>query len=194
MTSDIGVRKETQHLTQRTNNMAKRITTAVIVSIAFTHLLAASEPGPSKEVPELAVLNNWAGKWDARIEKPTRRTGVSHGTWIAGGRHLQQTWTIEADADNPEMSGTWIMTYDVRKKVYRQWQFNSDGPTAEAAGIWNTDKRTMIWTRRNAETGVTTITRAGFPKAGVEQWEMTTSNRNGKTIFEMSGQVIRRKD
>jgi hypothetical protein len=174
--------------------MSMRFAIVVIASLLITNSLLAGQPGPSKDIPELAPLGNWAGVWSGRIEKPTKQSDSSAGRWIAGGRYLQQTWKVEADADNPAISGTWIMTYDVKKKAYRQWQFNSFGSSAESTGKWNADKRTMTWTRRDAETGVTTVTKAHFPKAGVEQWEMTASDRNGKTIFEMSGQVIRQKD
>ena len=93
--------------------MIKRLATTVIASIVLSNALVAAEPGPSKDVPELAPLSNWAGAWNARIEKPTPQTGVSRGEWIHGGRYLQQMWKIPADVENVEISGTYIMTFDV---------------------------------------------------------------------------------
>jgi hypothetical protein len=128
--------------------MPTRTAIIVFVSLLMTNSLATAELGPSKDVPELAPLSNWAGAWTCTIEKPARQSGFSDGKWVVGGRYFQQTWEVEADADNPKISGTWLMTYDVKRKVYRQWQFNSDGFTAEATGKWDAKTRTMTWTRR----------------------------------------------
>ena len=173
--------------------MTKRLATTVIASIVLSNALVAAEPGPSKDVPELAALSNWAGAWNARIEKPMPRAGVSRGEWIHGGRYLKQMWKIPADGENEEISGTFMMTYDVKQKVYRQWQFNSDGFTAEATGKWDAETRTMTWTSRDPDNGNISVNKDRFTQAGVQYWNITVTDRNKSIVFEMSGQNRKRK-
>jgi hypothetical protein len=166
---------------------------AVITTIFLTGVLAADEHGPSKEIPELAPLSNWAGDWIGHVEKPMPRPpGPSKGVWILDGRFLQQTWKIPADADNPALSATVISTWDVNEKVYRQWQFLSDGATGQATGKWDAASNTMIWTERKPD-GLTIVTRARFPNSDLQLWTITGTDRAGTTVFELSGDSKRQK-
>lgn len=173
--------------------MLYRIAISAIISIVLVNSLAADEPGPTKDIPELAALSHWTGTWTAQIEKPKPRVGESRGEWIVGGRYLQVTWHIDADADNPESRGTYLMTYDVKQKLYRQWHFNSDGFTGEATGVWDAATQTMTWTARNAPNR-RTISKDRFPKSDRREFAMTITDLNGKTLFEMSGHHNRRMD
>ena len=173
--------------------MSKSSLIAIITIVVFNSSLNAAEPGPSKDVPELAPLSNWTGIWNAHIEQPAERNGVSQGEWIANGRYLKQTWKIEADDDNEESSGILIMTFDIKQKVYRQWHFVSDGNITESTGEWDDKTRTMTWTNHNEDTGVTTINKDRFPEAGDQHWSIVVSDGSGKTVFEMKGHNTRRK-
>ena len=174
-------------MTRKQPHMHHIFIPTLILTFASVNFTAAAEPGPSKDIPELAVLSHWAGNWAAKIEKPTLRTGESHSEWIVGGRYLQQTWKVAADADNPEFSGTWLMTFDVRQMVYRQWQFNSDGFTAEATGKWDAATRTMTWTTRDTASGNTTVNKDVFLNADEQPWSIITTDRQGNTVFKMNG-------
>ncbi len=160
---------------------------AFLLAFASLGFVVAAEPGPSKDIPELATLSHWAGNWAARIDKPAVRAGSSHAEWIVNGRYLQQTWKVAADADNPELSGTWLMTFDAKQMVYRQWQFNSDGFTGEATGKWDAATRTMTWTSRDAANGNTTVNKDVFLNADEHPWSIVVTDRQGNTVFEMSG-------
>lgn len=165
----------------------------IFALLLLTHTVAADEPGPSKDIPELAPLSNWAGDWTGRIEKPAPRSpGPSTGVWILDGRYLQQTWRIPADGDNPALSATVISTYDVDHKVYRQWAFLSNGTTGQATGQWDAATHTMTWTERKLD-GLTVVTRAVFPSPDLQLWTITGTDRAGKTVFEMSGDSKRDK-
>lgn len=165
----------------------------VIASILLTSTLAADEPGPAKGIPELTPLSNWAGDWVGHVEKPTPRPpGPSKGVWILDGRYLQQTWKIPADADNPALSATVISTWDVNEKVYRQWQFLSDGGTGQATGKWDAGSNTMTWTERKPD-GLTIVSRARFPNPDLQLWTITGTDRAGTTVFELSGDSKRQK-
>lgn len=167
--------------------MIQKLTPAIIATLFVNAAAIAAEPGPAKDVPELAVLKHWEGVWNARIEKPTRRTGTSRGEWVAGGRYLQQSWKVAADQDNPEISGTWLMTYDVQEKIYRQWQFNSDGFTAQATGKWDTESHTMTWTTRDEGLGSAKVNKDHFAKDGEQDWSIVITDRDGEKVFEMTG-------
>ena len=173
--------------------MPNRIAITVIVSLLSAVATVAAEDGPSKEIPELAPLQNWAGNWTGTVEKPARQSGPSHGKWIVDGRYLQQTWKIPAGDTSPGLSATVIMTYDVKEKVYRNWQFLSDGGTSQATGQWDAEERTMVWTANNPN-GVTVVTRASFPDDDLQLWTITGTNRSGQQVFELSGNSKRRKD
>lgn len=173
--------------------MLHKFVIVTVASIAVACSLAAAEPGPLKDIPELLPLNHWSGTWTAQVEKPKPRTGESHGEWIVDGRYLQVRWKLDADKDTPATTGTYLMTYDVKQKVYRQWHFNSDGFTGEATGEWDAATNTMTWTARNAPNRTTT-NRDRFPTDDVRQWAMTITDQTGKAVFEMSGKHQRRKD
>jgi len=173
--------------------MLKHLAVA-IASIFLTSIIAADEPGPSKDIPELAPLSNWAGEWIGHVEKPTPRPpGPSKGVWIVDGRYLQQSWRIPADADNPALSATVISTWDVNEQVYRQWMFMSDGATGQATGKWDADSNTMTWTERQAD-GLTIVTKARFPNPDLQLWTITGTDRAGRTVFALSGNSKREKN
>ena len=167
--------------------------TVVIASIFLTSILAADEPGPSKDIPELAPLSNWAGDWAGQVEKPTlRQPGPSKGVWIVDGRYLQQSWKIPVDDNSPALSATVISTYDVNEKVYRQWQFLSDGTTGQQTGKWDAAANTMTWTERKPD-GLTIVTKARFPNPDLQLWTISGTDRAGQTVFELSGNSKRQK-
>jgi len=173
--------------------MLHKLVIATIASIVVAGALVAAEPGPLKDIPELLPLNHWSGIWTAQVEKPKLRTGESHGEWIVDGRYLQVRWKLDADKDAPATSGSYLMTYDVKQKVYRQWHFNSDGFTGEATGAWDAATNTMTWTARNAPNRTNTV-KDRFPSNDVRLWGMTITDPTGATLFEMSGKHQRRQD
>lgn len=172
--------------------MLHKFVIATITSLIVAGSLAAAETGPLKDIPELLPLNNWSGTWTAQVENPASRKGESHGEWIVDGRYLQVRWTLAADQDTPASSGTYLMTYDVKQKIYRQWHFNSDGFTGEATGEWDAATKTMTWTARNAPNRTIT-NKDRFPADGARQFAMTITDQSGNAVFEMSGRHQRQK-
>jgi hypothetical protein len=177
---------------------------ACILSIAlFSSLVySAEEPqGPSKDVPELQALNHWVGKWDSTLTtKPNadlpngaKAKGHATGEWVHNGRFLRQTWAMEESEGIPKLSGSTMMTYDPRKRVYRSWSFFSNGYTSESQGVWDPKTHTMTWTGRDAESGRTTITKAAFSDEGTETWSIVEKDRDGKIISESTGKNTRHK-
>jgi hypothetical protein len=162
---------------------------------------AESLQGPAKDAPELEALSHWVGTWDVvSTTKPnegqpkeSHDKGDATAQWIHDGWFVRQSWTVEPSGGRPGFNGSAIMTYDVRKKVYRSWTFVSNGFTNEAEGAWDAKTRTMTWTTRDPESGLTRITTATFPEDGIEKWTIVGKDREGKVVFETTGKNTRRK-
>jgi hypothetical protein len=174
----------------------------VFASFALsTSALADAPEGPARDVPELQVLNHWAGTWDVDVTlKPDvgfpmgrHAMGTATAHWILNGRFLQQTGTMEAGLGQPATQVTTLMTYDPGKKVFRGWIFFSSGYTGESEGSWDEKSRTLTSTSRDAGSGITTTTRASFAEDGTENWTITSRDRDGKVLNEMTGKNTRRK-
>ena len=164
---------------------------------------AADAPatGPTKEIPELQVLQHYAGSWDCEIRvKPNDRQpkggqtkGVSHGEWILDGRFFRQSWTAEGSDDIPGMKGNNVWTYDPEKETYRIWGFASNGGAVESRAKWDAKTKTMTSTILDSDKGVTVVTKATFPEEGTELWTTVIQDGAGQVLMEMSGKNVRRK-
>jgi hypothetical protein len=174
----------------------------LFTSTVFVFPAHADAPqGPSKEVPELQILNHWVGKWDvdltvkpnADLPKGRHAQGTAKAEWVLMGRFLQQTGTLEASDGLPAIQVHSLMTYDPGKKVYRTWMFFSTGFVSESEGTWDEKTRTLTSTGRNAESGITTTTKASFAEDGSESWSMISKNGDGKVVAETNGKNTPRK-
>jgi hypothetical protein len=174
----------------------------VLASVAFSTVAFADTPqGPSKEVPELQVLNHWLGNWDvdmtvkpnADAPKGMRAKGEFAAEWVLNGRFVQQTGTLTPSDGAPAMKVTTLMTYDPRKKVYRSWMFFSTGFVSESEGQWEEKSRTMTSTSRDADSGRATTIKAIFAEDGTESWSIIEMDREGKVVNETTGKNMRRK-
>lgn len=157
--------------------------------LAFVPLTGQiASQGPSKDVPELAVLDHWVGKVESKRATPTAATGRSEAVWILDGRFVRQDWTIDAVGDEPRFSGSTLMTYDSEKKCYKSWSFQSNGTILESEGDWDEAKRTLTWVSKPLVDGVTVHTVARFHPDKTEQWTIVVKSRDGETIYESTGE------
>src|SRR5947209_15672922 len=95
---------------------------SILACLASTGALSAADDGPSDKVPELKILNHYAGSWDGEITakgQPFTKGKVT-AKWILDGRFLQQTSELQAQDGSPVLKFTSLMTYDPAKKVYRR--------------------------------------------------------------------------
>jgi hypothetical protein len=114
----------------------------------FSPAMSVGQPLP-KDIPELKVLQRWVGKWqvDVTIKKgPLYPKGVStkgaaqNTEWVLGGRYIQLNFQKDL------YQQTYLITYDLNQKAYRQWLFDSAGQAIEFTGKWNETTQTMTWT------------------------------------------------
>ena len=92
---------------------------------------------------------------------------------------------VDRSAEPPASPPPWVGP-PPDLSIYRQWQFLSDGSTAQATGRWDAESKTMTWTDRRPD-GVTVITKASFPNPDLQLWTITGTDRSGNTVFELSG-------
>jgi hypothetical protein len=163
----------------------------------------AQEPGsgPSAEVPELAALSGFVGRWDTRSE--ARRIegvaeagsfrGTAEASWIHGGRFVRQTWAITEGGAAAGFNGSSIMTYDPARKAYRVWSFMSNGTVGEGEGTYDAKAKAFRWKTRDSA-GMQTTTQTSFATDGEENWSIVITDGDGRVVADMKGTNTRRKD
>jgi hypothetical protein len=158
-----------------------------LLAATFADLSPILAQERSREIPELAVLDQWRGYVDSKSETPTPRTGSATSVWAVDRRFLRQDWTIDPSDSEPRFSGSTVMTYDPNAKLYRSWTFQSNGEVVESTGPWDAAKRTMTWTSKPTSSGDVVLTEARFAADGSEQWKVTVQDASGTQIFESTG-------
>jgi hypothetical protein len=156
-------------------------------------LVSAAMARADSPPPELDALKLYAGKWDVAVTDNATAKGEASGQWILEGRFLQQSWSLDAGTpDAAKLSGTTMMTYDTKKRVYRAWHYFSSGAFAEADGTWDEASRTFTWTGRDGTRGTTIVTKASF-EGDVEKWSIVTTKDSGEPVSSFGGTNTRRK-
>jgi hypothetical protein len=153
---------------------------------------ARAGEGPSPKVPELQVLANYVGTWDATIaskQAPFSKGQVT-ATWTLDGRFVEQTGSLTSADGSNTLKVTTLMTYDTNKKAYRLWSFMSNGQVGEAEARWDPKTRTMIEIYHDGP--ITTTTTSTFPKDGVEKWKMVVTDPSQKVLNVLTGTNTRR--
>lgn len=173
--------------------MTRHVAALVLAFTTCATTTVIAEDGPASGVPELEVLSNYSGTWDVAIstkDSPFTK-GEATATWILDGRFLQQTGSVTSADGATILKITTLMTYDQEANAYRMWSFLSNGASAESSGTWDATTRTMTSVRR--ENDSTTTTTAKFTNDGHEEWKIvTTSQKNGEVLSELSGTNTRR--
>jgi Protein of unknown function (DUF1579) len=170
----------------------------LVLGLSVSPCLAQADEGPAKNIPELAPLNRYAGSWDTNMTtnegaiRELKRVGGVNGVWIHGGRFLAQTWSTEGQAGQVKVSGSSIYTYDPAKKTYKVWQFASNGHTADGEGTWDAKTKTLTWSVRETDPGITSVIKAHFLDDNTEDWTITTKDADGKVLSESSGKNTRK--
>jgi hypothetical protein len=177
--------------------------TAVLLALVFACFAVAADEssGPAANIPELKPLNEYAGTWDITLTiknsdgaEAIERTGESVGTWLHGGRFMEQTWKVNAADGQPEFSGTSMRTYDSRENKYRTWAFDSSGMAEESHGAWDENTRTFKWSTPENAAGGETITKSNFSRNGRESWTILIKGRDGQILSEVEGRSVRRQE
>jgi len=165
---------------------------ACLLAVAGSTVVRADEAGPAKDVPELAVLQHYAGTWDVVMDNAAGKNEVT-AKWILGGRFLEQSGVMRS----PDGPGIWVTTlfsFDTAHKKYRSWTFVSNGSTNQAEMTWDAKSKTMTSTIPPDANGVRATVTADFSTAGKERWHFRYNDRAGQQVGEMRGENTLRKD
>ena len=162
-----------------------------LVTLFGISSVRAEDAGPAKDVPELQVLQHYAGTWDVVMDNAASKN-ESNAKWILGGRFLEQAGVMQLP-DGPDIWVTTLFTFDTQTQKYRSWTFVSNGSTNQAEMTWNATAKTMTSVIKPDENGVSGTVTADFSTAGKERWRFVYRDRDGQQVGEMSGVNTLRK-
>ncbi len=165
---------------------------ACLMAVSGSPVVRAEDAGPAKDVPELQVLQHYAGTWDVVMENAASKN-ESTAKWILGGRLLEQSGVMHSP-DGPDIWVTTLFTFDTEAKKYRSWTFVSNGSTNQAEMTWDANAKTMTSVTQPDANGVRAKVTADFSTAGKERWKFIYTDRDGKQVGEMAGENTLRKD
>jgi len=171
--------------------------TVVLVFGPLSPLVSVGQPPEPKDIPELKVLERWAGKWQSDITQkksvwfPNGETGKATADmgWVLGGRYLQG----KAKAVESSYQGTWLITYDLAHKAYRQWYFDSMGGASELSGKWDETNQTMTWTGQDKVLGFTSKGYHKFLGPDEHEWTSVITDKDGQVLMDQYGKSKRVK-
>jgi hypothetical protein len=177
-----------------------RIGSFLAVAICVAGVQAADVPqGPAKEIPELLVLNCYAGSWEVIAAAGTVPNipifkGKATSKWILDGRFLELTGALQSPDGTRNIKITTLKTYDAEQKSYRSWTFLSTGQATESTGKWDPATQTMTFISRPEANGRTTTTTGNFTEAGIEKWNLSIADQTGKIIKQIVGKNTRQRE
>jgi hypothetical protein len=174
---------------------ANRVMVCLFAFLVVGVLGLSSRAGdvPAKP-PELKVLERLIGTWESDViskpaewtPKEVRTKGTLTREWVLNGRFVQEKG---GDLQNPNLC---LFTYDVQKKAYRFWLFDSAGTAMELTGHWDEASKTMTW-KAELGNGITTSGPMRFVDANTIEWQAVAKDKAGKVYHHMEGKVTRKK-
>lgn len=165
---------------------------ACLLAVAGWDSARADDLGPVKDVPELAVLQHYAGTWDVELTGNGSGKGEVTAKWILGGRYLEQSGVIY-NVGSPDIWVTTLFTFDPGKQKYRVWTFASNGSTGQAEMTWDAKAKVMTSVAPPDANGIRSTNTADFSTVGKERWQFRYTDRDGQQVGEMSGVNTLRK-
>jgi hypothetical protein len=113
---------------------------------------------------------------------------VEKTTWALGGQLLASRATNLTTG----VEQVFFATYDRQKKVYRAWQFDSQGafPKGEMTGTWDEAAQSFHWTLADGD-GVTAMLDVNFPSRDTVKWTGTWTDQEGRVLMEMDVSLTR---
>ena len=170
---------------------------SVVTAFAMAAVAAvdAATEKPAEPSAEQKVLYKFVGNWRgaATIRKAkwtpqeTRVTDTLSCVRILGGRFTQNTGEA-----SDGMTSLRLATYDVRRKCYRMWYFDSRGGAGESQGEWNGQTRTSTW-RGKGDNGVTGLGTSRYLDDNTVKWSYVAKDRAGEVGFHIEGKYTRVK-
>jgi hypothetical protein len=191
--------EQTFHKQESKMGIRMKITTAVACSSLLVTLVTAvaQERKPfANQSPELQVLERFIGSWEETIElrskeapQPSMLKIVSTRKWILDGRLIENkgAWS----PGNVEFLH--LMTYDPKRREYRQWYFDVNNPASmgEDRGHWDEATQTLTW-KGKLDDGNTTETIERFTDKDNFTWSFVVKDRSGQVVETIDAKVRRK--
>jgi hypothetical protein len=174
--------------------MTRILASALLTAVTCVAPSRADEPPPKP--PELKVLDRYVGSWDTQMTimpaewtpKEVRVTGTAKCEWILDGRLLQGKGSDTSKAD---FLLQW--TYDVERKEYRSWFFNSTGAVLTwGDGKWDPAAKSLVM-KQSLGNGIANSMTARFVDADTIVFTSQAKGQDGKVLFAMEAKWTRRK-
>jgi len=178
-------------------------TTTILVSVIVVAIVAmaavaaedAATTKPAERSAEQKVLDRFLGNWQGTKTvhktkwnpKEFRQTDTSSRVRILGGHFIQNK--SEASDGTTSLA---LTTYDVQRKCYRMWYFNSLGVAIEAQGKWDGETKTSTW-RSDQGNGLSTVGKGRFLDDNTVKWSWVTKDSEGEISFHIEGKYTRAK-
>jgi Protein of unknown function (DUF1579) len=175
-----------------------RIITLFLVLFLASPLLAGEkkpDDGPKKPA-ELKVLDRLIGTWKDEVifkvsewtKKERRETATYSNSWSLNGWFVQNRGR-NGDGKAEDLQ---LMTFDVEKKVFRRWYFDSDGDASESKGQWDAKTATLTWTCDLGD-GITAVSVWRFSDMDTIIWSRIAKDGKGKIYSNIEGKSVRQK-
>ena len=153
--------------------------------------------GPAKP-PELKVLEKFVGTWDAEsVSKPAVWTRQEvRAKYVEVRELVLDGWFVESKgraADGKVDSTSWMMTYDLARREYREWLFVTGGFSIQWSGQWDEATKTFSFTG-DAGHGITSKLTAHFIDKDHIEFRIIATDSDGKVYQDMNGRLTRRVD
>jgi hypothetical protein len=163
-----------------------------VLTVLTTSTLTADD-NPAAGVPELEPLAHYVGEWDVRITGGNLGVteGETVGTWILGGRFVEQHGTMTSADGSRRMEVKTLYTWDQQLQTYRSWTFLASGYTVERTGMWDADAKTFTFT--GTANGVQSRQVSDFSDPDESAWSISTIAADGTETTVNSGVSTRRE-
>jgi hypothetical protein len=169
-------------------------TVCLIAAICTAPDVRADQPGELS--PEQQVLNRLVGEWSYTVTSfksewtpaETEASGTYSSQWTLGNNFVNENAKRSDESTHLAMH-----TYDVQRKVYRRWYFNSNGVALETTGTWNPDTKTLTWKSAVFGDGLTNTATHRFTDDDTIKWTVRVIDDEGKMYFRVEGTSTRRK-
>ena len=156
---------------------------------------AAPTTKPAERSAEQKVLDVFVGDWKGTGSvlkapgnaKAVNLTDASSYVRVLGGRFVRNN-----TRDSSGRSGFSLTTYDVQRKCYRVWYFDSQGFMVESAGKFDAKTRTLTMLVDHGD-GVTTTSKVSVVDNDTFDWGAVTKDRDGNTFYQAKGRNTRLK-
>ena len=178
----------------KSSTMLLLLSVCFVAAISTAPVVRAEQPDDF--TPEQQVLNRLAGRWSYTVTThktewtpaETEASGTYSSQWALGNRFVREN--AERSDDSTHMA---MHTFDVHRKVFRRWYFNSNGVALEATGSWNPETMTLTWKSAVFGDGLTNIATHRFIDDDTIKWTVRVTDDDGKIYFRVEGTSRRRK-